>query len=453
MSRHVHPEGRPYFSLTPSENPSLQILTEDWVLNSDTSTQLAEIIKYIEDILAGWSTQSALEAFIQLEHGGGCGYYLVNHSVRTVFWLNEVTSYDIDLADATSMEQRDIQLEELYWIHVEHFPMHLGPKGLGRDRFDALICVLAHGRLDQLTSRDSTFSFTAEECGTVLEVLIASKDHVADGNVIWIYGHHKGSNRFLTFYDDKHARVSRSQVVRSEFNLELTTKSAQFVSMLSSLLSFNVSWKYLLKLNDVFVDRIVYQGVWKAFISGCIKDWTDAWEGTTICLLFHAFLFPLNANATLAAISAAILVTSFITAKILLHCYDSFGNLTADEAREYLQTICSPTFKFQFVALTFSLPRTLQIWGLLVLLANFGIVFTRQFSNEAAIVVSTVAGFVALAFIYTLTAMSKSVQNSLSSEQFFENMPKQEIFIRAFGTDVSCNRMAELLSVLSESAH
>lgn len=33
-------------------------------------------------------------------------------------------------------------LEELYWVHVEHFPMHFG--GLGSDVLDELTSVFSH---------------------------------------------------------------------------------------------------------------------------------------------------------------------------------------------------------------------------------------------------------------------------------------------------------------------
>ncbi len=36
-----------------------------------------------------------------------------------------------------------IYLENLYWAHVEHFPMHIG--GLPKKSYDGLICIFNHG--------------------------------------------------------------------------------------------------------------------------------------------------------------------------------------------------------------------------------------------------------------------------------------------------------------------
>ncbi|KAJ7607872.1 hypothetical protein FB45DRAFT_1067628 [Roridomyces roridus] len=410
-SRHTHPEGRPYFVLVSIKFPSLKILTEDWIPSASASATHTRVVQKIELGLGllrtgGMDMQNVnLEAFIEVQDGGGgepyAFYYLINHASRTIFWLQEVGFEGIGLRDSTSDELRDMQLEELYWKHVEHFPMHLGPDGLGKDRFDALACVLAHGKIDQLTSRDSTFAFTAEKCAEFLDVLNTSQDRTADGHVIWIYArlwHELLDARFYTFYNDKNARITRSQaVVAADGGHPSAASSARIFSGLASLLSFNVSRKYTCKLNDIFVDQVVYEGVWDAFTARCIKDWSVTLHGTTMCLLGHGFLFLLPThNPAVATISAGLLVSSFLTAKILLHRYDSLKDLNAVQAYEYLNNTCSPAYKFQLVALTLALPEALQIWGLLAFLANLGIIFSGYFGMVVTLAVGAVVGLLGL---------------------------------------------------------
>ncbi len=40
------------------------------------------------------------------------------------------------------MAMPDMYLEQLYWAHIEHFPMHFG--GLPVKVVDDLLCVLSH---------------------------------------------------------------------------------------------------------------------------------------------------------------------------------------------------------------------------------------------------------------------------------------------------------------------
>lgn len=87
----------------------------------------------------------------------------------------------------------------------------------------------------------------------------------------------------MNFYGQKFARLSRNQAVLYD-----PARKYPGVSTLAARLSFNLSRKYLLKLDDVFVDHIVYQERWKDLIAGCLKDWTDSlqWVSRTSCSLF-----------------------------------------------------------------------------------------------------------------------------------------------------------------------
>ncbi|KAJ7691973.1 hypothetical protein B0H17DRAFT_1330943 [Mycena rosella] len=309
---------------------------------------------------------------------------------------------DLDLRHFISSAHLKVQLEHCYWEHVEQFPMHFGLTGFGHEFLDELVCVLAHARLHQLTSRDSTSGFSAERCAELLQILDSSKDHVTSDHIICLCARAWSMimwQRFQDFYGDENCRISRYQAV-----LDDPVLTFRLISVVASWVSFNISRDYLLKLDRVFFDNIVYQIEWMSMIRDCISDWTDALRGATVLLLLHVFLLFLDSNKEAAVISAALSAASFVAAKILIHCYTPLQRMPARDAQDYLQSIQSPTFKFQFVALVFALPRALQFWGLLALLCNCALMFTRHFGHVAAIAVAAVSALVVLVFLWTTSA-------------------------------------------------
>ncbi|KAJ7498197.1 hypothetical protein B0H11DRAFT_2383265 [Mycena galericulata] len=358
-TRHVHPEGLPYFCRPwDSYASSLQVVTEDWVSDTNIRKKLIPAIAEVEDILRKQNTPitSELELFLQFKQDGRVSYYLVDHVPGRIFWFHDVDLEELGLLRSLSPGHFDIQLKELYWAHIEHFPMHFGPNGLPRskERFDELNNILAHAQLDDMTSPVSTVDYPAKTCKTILENFLRSKgalQNIAQGHVICNYA----------------------------------------------------PKKYQLKLDTVFTDHIVNAYHWKSMIGGCIKGWRDGLQWAAVALFLHIFLVFLDANKMLAAISAALFGCSFITVEILINYYAPMEDSPSSEVRDYLERICSPTLKFQFVSLTFALPQCLQIWGLLVLLLNLTDLSARQFGYVPIILTSAVSGLIAVGILWTIS--------------------------------------------------
>ncbi|KAJ7483462.1 hypothetical protein FB451DRAFT_106844 [Mycena latifolia] len=397
---HVHPEGQPYFHRD-GDGVSLSVVTESWIQDPQTMARLGQAIEQVEADLAKQGTrEAALELYIQVEEEG-CAYYLVGHGAHIVFWLDDQNATDLYLA-CTSAAHLKLRLEECYWTHIEYFPMHFGPRGLGQEPWDSLICVLAHARLDQMTSCDSTSGWSAEECADLLQVLESSREHTANGHIIclvarlWMMVYHQ---RALDFYGDRNCRIMRTQAILYD-----PEPKYRFISVLASWVSFNISRDYLLRLDRVFIDHIVYKFEFQAMMKGFVANWTNNLRGTTIGLLLHIFFVVLEADMRIAAASAGLLGTSFVVAKAFIFCYTPMQTISAAEALEYLESVHSPTLGFSLLALIFALPQALQFWGLLAVLANCGIIFTRYFGCVASIVVAAVLGLFVLLFLWTTSA-------------------------------------------------
>ncbi|KAJ7126102.1 hypothetical protein C8R44DRAFT_119891 [Mycena epipterygia] len=393
-SAYIHPEGQLYFC----RDGSLRVVTEAYLYRPETLDKVTRWLKKIEDIIAdkGFPVSDQLELFIKIEDED-CAYYFVDHATRAQSWLEDTDTDDLGLPPVVSLSQLNILCEELYWGHVEHFPMHFG--GLSRETLDSLVCVFTHAICDQMTSRVSTFPYSKQECEAFVSLLKNSRDHVADGNItctvarLWSL---VCRNRYLTHYGQEYSRLSRDQAVL----YDPETKH-QWVSTVASRLSFKTSDRYLARLNDVFVDHLVYTEQWQSLLTGCLRDWRGALHRAFFGLILHIFLLSLASSQTLAVASASLFSASLLASTFLIHRYEPLQELCATQAMEYLETIQSPTFKFQFVALTFALPHALHLWGMLVFFVNCIFMLATYFGTGFAAGISVMALLAVLVFQWT----------------------------------------------------
>ncbi|KAJ7741399.1 hypothetical protein DFH07DRAFT_56083 [Mycena maculata] len=397
-SAHIHPEGQPYFC----RDGAPRVVTEAYLYRPETLDKVTRWIEKIEQIVTekSFPISEQVELFIKIEDED-CAYYFVDHATRAQSWLEEIDTYDLGLPPVVSLSQLSIACEELYWTHVEHFPMHFG--GLSRETLDSLVCVFTHAICDQMTSRVSTFPYSKQECEAFVSLLKSSRDHVADGNItctvarLWSL---VCRNRYLTHYGQEHSRLSRDQAILYSPETKHT-----WVSTVASRLSFKTSDRYLAQLDDVFVDHLVYTDQWKSLVTGCLRDWRGASNGAFLGLMLHIFLLALTSSPTLAVASALLFGASLLGATLLIHRYEPMEGTCATQAMEYLESIQSPTFKFQVVALMFALPHALRLWGVLVFSANCIFMLDKYCGTGFAVGI-TVAVFLAVLLFQWTTSES-----------------------------------------------
>ncbi|CAK5274682.1 unnamed protein product [Mycena citricolor] len=358
----IHPEGQLYFF----RQGTLRVVTEAHLYDQDNMARVLGWVERIERLAAqrAFPISDANELFIKLE-GDDCEYYLVDHATRALAWLEDVQTEDLGLPPVVSTSQLGILLEELYWSHVEHFPMHLG--GLPEQVIDSLTCVLTHAICDQMTSRVSTFPYSKQDCEAFLRLLQSCKSHSLDGSIVCMIARIWSlvcRNRYLTQYGQEHSRLSRDQAVL--FDPETPN---QWLSIITARCSFGVSDRYLAKLDAVFVDHVVYTEQWSETVADFLKGWRASALAAFFALMLHLFFIP-GSLSPLIVVSAVLFGASLLTSALLIHRFDQLEGISATEAMNYLESILSPTFHFQLVALMLALPQTLLGWGTLFFLAR-----------------------------------------------------------------------------------
>lgn len=370
-SAYTHPEGQLYFY----RNSVPRIVTEAYIYHPDIMAKVGGWSRTIEELIAQKHIvlSDNIELFLQIDDND-CAYYFVDHATRTEFWLDALNTDDLGISAVASPSHLRMALEELYWVHVEHFPMHFG--GLGSDVLDELTSVFSHAFADHMTSRFSTFPYSAPECEKFLQLLRTSRTHLNDGHTtcfvarLWSL---ISNHRVSTHYGERHARLSRDQAILID-----DAQESHLLAVLTSLLSFQASYGYQNRLNDIFIDHLVYAHRWRPFMSACLQDWNAVLRRDISILMLHVLLVFVPSSPLLALISSSCLGASLIFSTLLVYRHEPLEDATATRAFIYLDSIRSDRFKFQLVSFVYSLPKALYFWSLVAFFANWFLVLARH---------------------------------------------------------------------------
>ncbi|KAF5379101.1 hypothetical protein D9615_005891 [Tricholomella constricta] len=180
-SAHVHPEGQLYFY----RHAELRVVTEAYIYAPQIMEKVIHWVREIEALLLRKQVvlSDDIELFLQIDDND-CAYYFIDHLSHTEFWLDAADTETLCLLPAVTPSHLRLALQELYWIHVEYFPMHT--KGLAPSVIEELITIFSHALADHMTSRTSTFPYAESDCAKFLKLLRGSRSQVRDGHTICV---------------------------------------------------------------------------------------------------------------------------------------------------------------------------------------------------------------------------------------------------------------------------
>ncbi|KAF7424488.1 hypothetical protein PC9H_009795 [Pleurotus ostreatus] len=359
---YAHPEGQLYFC----RHSTPVIVTEAYLYNSENMRRVATWLTLIEALCEERQVviHSGVELFLQLEESG-CAYYFVDHLSRTEFWLDQFDTNEIGLDQVASEEHLKLALNEHYWSHVEYFPGHFG--GLEESTVVELISIFSHATLDRMTSAVCTFPYTPKDCRNYMDLLKTARENTQDMyNVcviarLWVL---VTNHRFTTHYGQESSRLSRTQSI-----LVPKIYTPNFVSRAVTLLTLGLSDVYTSKLEDVFIDDLVYAEQWFRMIQSITKDWKTSLQISTLLLVAHISCIAPGVPS-LCLTSATILSMSVLAASFLLVQHRHLLNATALHAADHLLAIRSEKYGFKISGMLFALPAVLNIYGAAIFLAH-----------------------------------------------------------------------------------
>ncbi|KAF8137515.1 hypothetical protein EV363DRAFT_1318186 [Boletus edulis] len=418
--RLVHPEGQPYFVL--SGEFAFAVITEANMEDAQTQGRILDGITAANTQLYCHDTKipPRCELFLELGHDQvTINYYFVDHIERELFWLEDLCTEFLNIPPAASSSHLKTELRRLYWVHVEFFPMHhVHEQQLEFSKMvDDLCNVISHGQADRLTSKTSTFPYTADTCRQFLELLSRKRGQRMDGHTLCYAARLAGAisnQQFVTFYGQQTAQLDRLQEMFHPNDVQ-----HKWLSNAANFLMWGL-------LDDLYVNEEVYADQWTRFLSTCLADWTSSLSWSLPVLISQKRI--LRASLLLANVRGGTMSTSIpsvlscavsITSASCLHLrHHPLAESSAGVGARYLRFAKSSTVGFLPSSVAFSLPRAGYLWGVGLLTAQFLFVASQSVSKFVALVAgSAIAAMMlfVLCVIHPEDASMASLFRSLTS--------------------------------------
>ncbi|KAI0735138.1 hypothetical protein C8Q76DRAFT_791712 [Earliella scabrosa] len=341
---YVNPEGSPFYV-----HDVKRIVTDDPIQREESCQTILGAYEELDLRIKaeGLRMPDDAECYIAAdpEHDR-CKYYFVDHTMQTVFWLEDIDPerHDIHLSPVCSVAQMKHLLQEQYWTHCEFFPHRPVPSALRKELND----TFRQARADQLTSDSSTFPYSAEQCKQYMQIINIDSRH-----------------RYNTFFGEDHARISRDQKRYDQPAIERPLA----VRMCTALL-FNLPKARTEELNMLLSDDLTYVIHWREFATELLRGWRESGYLSAGLLMISTVstMGPNNpVSACLGSLSVVLSLAGMISSGILLQWYTGADKYNAGAANTHLDRVRSPTYGFEPIAQAYSAPRALVLWATIFL--------------------------------------------------------------------------------------
>ncbi|KAI9458570.1 hypothetical protein BJY52DRAFT_1416360 [Lactarius psammicola] len=361
-------------------------------------------------------------------------YYYACHETRCLFWLDkyDATHTICEVPGLKSLAHVKHRLESLYWYHWYLFPAVFESRRLGRAVVDELVGILSHGCMDRITSKHSTLPFDVDTMRKMLEFVRNAKglDKESDAclvyhtagitRLLYLFGKYSVITahwRFLYFHGQTSARLVGIQAIYTHPGRKRTL----LITSLSPVLFFAPE-DYLRLLETVWVDEIVIEETWRAFISGLLKEWEQLILSSTVMLSVNVGFLAIpgvvisNLNGNITNTNQVVIFTSPAQIASCMSIVASAGSIVIglllvrrsgpqqneDPSGASVQIYWSihRFFGLEPLAIIFSLPWALVMWSmvtffvaLLLFCFDTSNSSTRIFVAVTSVVVAVLVGW------------------------------------------------------------
>ncbi|KAI9438684.1 hypothetical protein H4582DRAFT_1878298 [Lactarius indigo] len=385
----THPDGALYFfdqdrrlfTDTDMHDPVLREEMEDFYHH------LQRILHHVGQVIPSKNYDLVLDILPTKDGRISWSYYYACHETRCLFWLDlcDATQMTSELLGVRSLAHIKHRLESLYWNHWSLFPTVLEGRCLDPAVVDELVGVLSHGCMDVMTSQLSTVPYDADTMQKMLELVRNAKEsdaglvyHTAGVTRLLGYFAHW---RFLYFHGQASARLERHKTVYTHPDRERTL----LITSLSPVL-FLAPEGYLRELEKVWIDDVVFERVWRKFISGLLKEWEQLILSSTVVLSVNVGFLAIpgvivsNISSDITSTSQLVIFTSpaqiascmsivasagsVVVGLLLVRRNSAKQNEDPEGASTYLFQITHRVFGLEPMAIVFSLPWALLMWSM-----------------------------------------------------------------------------------------
>ncbi|KAG2042683.1 hypothetical protein BDR03DRAFT_1088430 [Suillus americanus] len=311
-----------------------------------------------------------------------CCYYFANHRDRCLFWLDEYSTEDI-LSECNGVENLShirLAIQAQYWKHCDYFPC-LVP--ITQNLIDEVKDMLIYAECDHLTSRHSTAPFDVIEIRDYISIINMIKVHppayksmqrchaaIVIGRIMYAFSR----NHFINSHGENCVRLAFEQAVHPY--------APSLLIVIIAPLLFLDPMALVRELHTIFVDNTPSSERWNTFnlnLNGQLQDSTLL--ATVLLNANVGFLSissvdvggrsPVQVASYMSLVSS---LGSMILGLLLVSHNRTMGQLgTVLQTEVFLSGLGEKERRLERLAIIYSLPKTLLMWGMVFFFAAFSV--------------------------------------------------------------------------------
>ncbi|VDC05707.1 unnamed protein product [Peniophora sp. CBMAI 1063] len=384
----THPEGSLYF-----RHPQKRVWTNAYMFERLYHDEVEECVAYLEEFQYALLDRGVDDDVLMWY------YYYADHRSRSIFWLRRrILWKEIeDVKGAFSPDHIYHKVQQFYWHHIFHFPdgRHDVAKYFGPSIWMRLLGCIDFDCLDGIVSPRSTSLFEpaelmqmkkivqlAHQQSSIDDILPEQLSAVARIQML------RAEQRFINAHGQPFARLDNTDSIYPEADGRRITCFFRAIN----LLLLHAPFSFLKDLHSVSEDDIILEYAWRRYFARLLDDWDrlvlqgavvltanvsflaipdvihfpDQPSGTGGDSTIQAWIKPeYTWSATLSYISTLLSLGSVMSGLLLArHNRPQVEHSTdAAEASRYLARRHSHFFGLEPIAIVYSLPYALMIWG------------------------------------------------------------------------------------------
>ncbi|KAF9568673.1 hypothetical protein CPC08DRAFT_746116 [Agrocybe pediades] len=414
-TRYIHLEGARYFY-----HKEKRICTDADLHDSKILSQTEENITIIEDfiyennICMPEDSDLVLDVFYDEETKEvSTTYYYVHHPTRSIFFLDPYEAESLtawhEVEGIRTQNHLRHEIHAQYWYCIQLYPHML--RNLTREIIAELRGAALHCIGDSMTSPTSTAPYTLDDLYKILSLTNTMDKNIGtqdDGvksilaRIMYVFVH----SRFLDWHGEAHARIERNFSVYGQ----AVNSRTWLVKSMSMVLFFAPEF-HLRTLQNMWVDNIMHKSVWHESMKKMNDEWQEFVLFATVMLNANvAFLAiqsvdtdtdPYRSPAQISSyMSVVASIGSIVLGLLLIRQNRTKNRESADDVQAFLTKITHPRLGLETLAILYSLPYALLMWGLVCFLAAFSFVCFQDSSSATRALVGSLCFVVVVLVIW-----------------------------------------------------
>ncbi|KAG8995045.1 hypothetical protein FRB93_001235 [Tulasnella sp. JGI-2019a] len=405
-TKFTHNDGQLIYNYTialvspPPHDRTVTVVTDFPIGKSQNHQPIRDAIELIKEKLSVFllthdgqdSNRWEVTLLIKEDRPQHVGYYVADHTRRTIFWFDQVKTQKLDL-DITleHPEVLALALRTSYWRHVTDYP-HF--PDFGMDCVEEIQGMMAQAGLDHHFCRnDSTSPNDTEEIVKLQHALTVAKNlETVQGRAYrnWIIARlqfHFWDVRKLNYWSTDFARIERQTVVNQPDPLpEMKTgKTLRLATLFSWIFLWNEPFAAEQRLIKAWPGHLLYPNAWVSMMDHFQTEWERILLLATIALTTTIQFLPLvpgNADGSresfakdvaqaFTVLSTEAAVASLFIALILKRAFGESYMSDLRLAGSFVAKMEQGKLGSLRVGIIFSLPWVLLKWAIVLFCFGF----------------------------------------------------------------------------------